>query len=113
MWEEARTGLFTLASSELVAFETLIRPMRDGNARLGMLFRSILAAVEIDRIPATLAMWEEAVRIRAETGLATLHAATAIRAGCPAFITNDADFSRVEDLPVVILDDLVETDAEA
>ena len=38
MWEEARAGRFTLASSELVALETLIRPLRDGNARLEMLF---------------------------------------------------------------------------
>ncbi len=51
MWEEARIGLFTLASSELVALETLIKPLRDSNARLEMLFRSILAAAEIDLFP--------------------------------------------------------------
>ena len=111
MWEEARAaGRFTLASSELVALETLIRPLRDGNARLEMLFRSILAAAEMDLIPATLATWEDAARIRAETGLATpdaLHAATALRAGCSLFITNDTDFRRVEDLPLVVLDDLL------
>ena len=39
MWEEARAGRFTLASSELVALETLVRPLRDGNARLELLFR--------------------------------------------------------------------------
>ena len=116
MWEEARAGRFTLASSELVALETLIKPLRDGNARLEMLFRSILAAAEMELIPATLATWDDAARIRAETGLATpdaLHAATALRAGCAAFITNDTDFRRVEGLSVVILDDLVESEAEA
>ena len=110
MWEEARAGRFTLASSELVALETLIRPLRDGNARLEVLFRSILAATEMDLIPATLATWQDAARIRAETGLATpdaLHAATALRAGCTAFVTNDTDFRRVDDLPVVVLDDLL------
>ena len=116
MWEEARTGRITLASSELVALETLIRPLRDGNARLEMLFRSILAAAEMDLIPASLATWEDAARIRAETGLATpdaLHAATALQASCAAFITNDTDFRRVQGLPVVVLDDLVEQEAEA
>ena len=116
MWEEAKAGRFTLASSELVALETLIRPLRDGNARLEMLCRSILAAAEMSLIPATLAIWENAARVRAETGLATpdaLHAATALRAGCAAFITNDTDFRRVGGLPVVVLDDLVETEAEA
>ena len=114
MWEEARAGRFTLASSELVALETLIRPLRDGNARLEMLFRSILAAAEMDLIPATLATWEDAARIRAETGLATpdaLHAATALQAECTLFVTNDTDFRRVQGLPVAVLDDLVEAEA--
>ena len=46
----------------------------------------------------------------AETGLKTpdaLHAATAIRAECTLFITNDNDFRRVRDLPVVVLDDFL------
>ena len=71
MLEEARAGRFTLASSELVALETLVKPLRDGNVRLEMLFRSILASAEMDLIPASLATWEDAARIRAETGLAT------------------------------------------
>ena len=111
MWQEARAGRFALASSELVVLETLIKPLREGNARLEMLFRSIFAAAEMDLIPATLAIWEEAARIRAATGLKTsdaLHAATALSAGCTLFVTNDTDFRRVEDLPIVVLDDLVQ-----
>ena len=69
MWEEARAGRLTLASSELVVLETLVKPLRDGNARLEMLFRSILASAEMDLIPATLGMWEDAARIRAGDGL--------------------------------------------
>ena len=116
MWEEARAGRFTLASSELVALETLVRPLRDGNAHLEMLFRSILAAAEMDLIPATLTTWEDAARLRAETGLATpdaLHAASALQVECTLFVTNDTDFRRVEGLPVVVLDDLIEAEAEA
>ncbi len=110
MWEEAKAGRFTLASSELVALETLIKPLRDGNTRLEMLFRSILAAAEMDLIPTTLETWEYAARIRADTGLATsdaLHAATALRSDCALFVTNDTDFRRVQGLPIVILDDLI------
>ena len=116
IWEEAKAGRFALASSELVALETLVKPLRDGNTRLEMLFRSILAAAELELIPATLVIWEDAARIRAETGLATpdaLHAATALRAACAAFMTNDADFRRVAGLPVVVLDDLVESESNA
>ena len=116
MWEGARAGRFTLASSELIVLETLIKPLREGNTRLEMLFRSILDSAEMALIPTTLATWEDAARIRAATGLATsdsLHAATARRAGCALFVTNDTDFRRVEGLPIVVLDDLIEAEAEA
>ncbi len=111
MWQAARADRLSLASSELVVLETLIKPLRDGNARLEMLFRSIFDAAEMELIPATFALWEHAARIRASTGLKTsdaLHAATALSAGCDLFITNDTDFRRVEGLPTVILDDLLD-----
>ena len=113
MWEEASAGRFTLASSELVLLETLVKPLREDNARLEMLFRSIFTATEMELIPATLPIWEDAARIRAETGLSTsdaLHAATALRANCALFVTNDTDFRRVEGLPIVVLDDLIEAE---
>ena len=116
MWQEAGAGRFTLVSSELIVLETLIKPLREGNARLELLFRSIFAAAEMELIPATLAVWEDAARIRAATGLKTsdaLHAATALSAGCTLFVTNDGDFRRVQGLPVVVLDDLIEAEAEA
>ena len=115
MWQKARAGQFALASSELVVLETLIKPLREGNVRLETLFRSIFAAAEMDLIPATLADWEEAARIRAATGLKTsdaLHAATALSAGCTLFITNDGDFRRVEGLPIVVLDDLLAAESQ-
>ena len=116
MWEEARVGRFTLANSELAVLGTLVRPLRDGNARLEMLFRSILAATEMNLTPATLATWEDAARIRATTGLATsdaLHAAIALSAGWALLVTSDTDFRRAEALPIVVLDDLIEQEAEA
>ena len=115
MWQDARAGRFALASSELVVLETLIKPLREGNARLEMLFRSIFAAAEMDLIPATLTTWEDAARIRAATGLKTsdaLHAATALSVGCTLFITNDTDFRRVQSLPIVVLDDLLAEESQ-
>ena len=76
-----------------------------------MLFRSIFVAAEMELIPATLAIWEDAARIRATTGLKTpdaLHAASALQAGCALFLTNDSDYRRVQGLPITVLDDLVE-----
>lgn len=111
MWAEARAGRIRLTSSELTLLETLVGPLREGNVRLEMLFRSMLAATEMNLIAATRATWEDAARVRAATGLATsdaLHAATALQEGCTLFVTNDTDFRRVQDLPVVVLDDLIE-----
>ncbi|MYB83354.1 MAG: type II toxin-antitoxin system VapC family toxin [Chloroflexi bacterium] len=110
MWEEAKAGRFTITSSELVVLETLIKPLRDGNGRLEMLFRSILDSEEVHLVAATLPVWEDAARIRATTGLEAsdaLHAATALRQGCSLFVTNDGDFRRVRELPLVVLDDLL------
>ena len=67
-------------------------------------------ANEVWIIPITRPVWGEATRVRAATGLKTpdaLHAAEAIYAECTLFVTNDRDFQRVADLPVVILGDLL------
>lgn len=67
-------------------------------------------------IPTTRPLWEEAARLRAETGLKTpdaLHAAAAMHAGCTHFITNDDDFRRLKDLLVVVLDNLLKEENRA
>lgn len=111
MWRQAQAGQFTIVSSDLVILETLVKPLREGDTVVEMLFRSLFDANEVTLIPATRPLWEDAARLRAETGLKTpdaLHAATALYAECTLFVTNDADFRRFEDLPVVVLDDLLE-----
>ena len=115
-WRQAEAGQFVLVCSELVIAETLVRPIREENAGLELAFRAVFAAPEVRLIPATHYLWEDAARLRAETGLATpdaLHAATALRAGCALFVTNDTDFRRVEGLPVAVLDDLLNEESQA
>ena len=61
-------------------------------------------------VPTTRRLWEETARLRAATGLKTpdaLHAVTALQAEVALFITNDADFRRIDGLPVIVLDDLL------
>ena len=116
VWQQAQAGQFSVVSSELVVLETLVRPLREGDSFLESLFRSLFEANEVRLIAATRSLWEEAARLRAETGLKTpdaLHAASALRAECTLFVTNDGDFRRVQGLPVVVLDDLIESEAEA
>ena len=115
-WQQAEAGQFAIVCSELVIAETLIRPIREGNAALEAAFRAVFAAPEVDLIPATRGLWDDTARLRAETGLKTpdaLHAVTALRAGCALFITNDTDFRRVQGLSVVVLDDLLAEESQA
>ena len=106
----------TVVCSEMVIAETLVRPLREGHAELETAFRAVFAAPEVQLVPATRQVWEDAARIRAASGLKTpdaLHAATALRSGCALFITNDTDFRRVRGLPIVVLDDLLAEEGQA
>lgn len=97
-----------MVTSELTWLETLVRPLKEQNAALEMLFRDFLLAEEITLLPATLSVWEAAARLRA-LGLKTpdaLHAATAMEAQGDLFLTNDPAFRRVPALQVVLLSEL-------
>ena len=115
MWRQAQAGQFTIVSSDLVVLETLVKPLREGDTVVEMLFRALFDANEVSLIPASRPLWEEAARLRAMTGLKTpdaLHAATALHAECTLFITNDSDFRPVAGLTIVVLDDLLEEESQ-
>ena len=111
MWEEARAGRFRLTSQRACRIgDRSSSPCGKATPGLRCYSAPIFTAAEMELIPATLTVWEDAARIRAATGLKTsdaLHAATALSTGSVLFITNDADFRRVQSLPIVVLDDLV------
>lgn len=110
MWQATQEGTLTIVSSPVLVLEALVKPIRDGNAAIEAQYRELFAAGAVRLLEASHQTFEDAAHLRAETGLAipdALHAATALRAGCTLFVTNDADFRRVRDLPVVVLDDVV------
>ena len=110
MWREAQGGNLTIVSSPLLVIETLVKPIRDGNTEIESQYRELFGSGAVRLLDASYQVFDAAAGIRAETGLKTpdaLHAATAMRAECVLFITNDTDFRRVEGLPVVVLDDLL------
>lgn len=110
MWRQAQDGQFVIVGSDITVLETLVIPLRQGNTFLEGKFRDTFNADEVEIIPITRPVWEEATRVRATTGLQTpdaLHAAAAIHSGCTLFVTNDTDFRRVSDLPVAVLGDLL------
>jgi len=109
VWRRAQTGQFSIVTSELSIVETMVKPLREDDAVLQMLFRDLLNSSEVRLVPTTRVLWEAAAEIRAALNLRTpdaLHAATSIQERCSLFVTNDSAFRRVSGLPVVVLDEL-------
>jgi len=110
LWLASQAKQFEIVSNELVILETLVKPLQAKDEILTQLFRSLLYSKEVRLIPATTALWEHAAQLRASLGLKApdaLHAATALQEGSKSFMTNDSDFRKVPDLPVVLLKDFV------
>ena len=110
MWQRAQDGDLAIVSSPILVIEALVKPLREGNTEIEMQYRELFASNSVRLLDASYQVFEDAARLRAETGLKTpdvLHAATALRAGCALFITNDADYRRVLGLPILVLDDIV------
>ena len=65
---------------------------------------------DVQMVPITQAVLEEAANLRATLGLRTpdaIHLATALLNGCALLVTNDRAFRRVPDLAVTVLSELV------
>ena len=110
MWQEAQDGNIKIVSNPLIVIEALVKPFRDGNTEIESQYRELFASNAVRLLDASYQVFEDAASIRAETGLKTpdaIHAATAIRAECTLFVTNDTDFRRVQELPIIVLDDLL------
>ena len=87
-----------IVSSELALMETLVGPLKSGNATLEKAFEQALLGTNMRLLPITQLILREAALLRATTKLKTpdaLHAATAQQAGCVLFVTNDAGFRGV------------------
>ena len=91
-----------------------MKPLRDGNTEIEAQYRELFASNAVRLLDASYQVLENTARLRAKTGLKTpdaIHAATALRAGCALFITNDTDFRRVPGLPIIVLDDLLKDES--
>ena len=108
MWQHAQDGDLAVVSSPILVVEALVKPLRDGNTEIEMQYRELFEAGGVRLLDPSHQVFEDAARLRASTRLRTpdaIHAATALRARCALFVTNDTDFRRVRDLPLAVLDD--------
>jgi predicted nucleic acid-binding protein len=99
--------------SVITLTEVLIHPIQMGRGDLETAYRNILisgSAIHLFWVDVAIA--ERAAHLRSQYGLRTpdaLHVATAIIAGCDAFLTNDKRLARITEILVLVLDKL-ETD---
>ena len=115
MWQQAQDGNLALVSSPVLVVEVLVKPLQDDDTEIEMQYRELFGSGEVRLLDASYSVFEDAARLRAETGLKTpdaLHAATALQVDCTCFVTNDTDFRRVPGLPVVVLDDLLKAERQ-
>jgi len=115
---EVAKGIFTLIGegqmqgvvSPVTLAECVTLPIRLGQLELRQRFTDLLTATEgilLVNIDAVIA--QEAAELRIQYGLKlpdALQVATAIAAGCEAFLTNDVALKRVKELRVLTLVEL-------
>ncbi len=104
-------GELQAITSTITLTETFVLPFRDGNALLEQSFRDLLLnSANVTVLPVDAAIAERAADLRARYRMKTpdaLQAATALEAGCQAFLTNNGDhFRNVTELNVLVLDEL-------
>jgi predicted nucleic acid-binding protein len=95
-------------TSTITMAELLVAPYRDRNQQQVDLFYSVISTYpNLMWVPTTLAIADEAARVRAEFGLKTadaLQAATTLLSGATGFVTNDAAFMRVGGFEAIVLE---------
>ena len=106
-----------IKATPLVAFsavhiltEIMVKPLQTGNQEIAQEYRDILVKSDTcTLVSVTLPIAETAADLSVRYNLRTpdaLHVAAAIYTSCDALITNDAHLKRVQELPVLVLDDL-------
>ena len=100
-------GLIAAVTSQLTLLETLVVPLRENDLLLAERYEAILGASRgLSLLPIDLEVLRAAARIRAATAARTpdaIQLATALAAGCTAFVTGDRRVPSLPRLPVVSL----------
>jgi predicted nucleic acid-binding protein len=110
LWAAVVAGTLDVVSSALSLTETLVGPLKAGDAPRVAEFEQFFLRPGIRLVPISTAVLRRAAEVRAASRLRTpdaIHAATALLLGYPLFLTNDHGFRGLTGLPVQILDDLL------
>lgn len=101
-------------TSTITMLELLVHPCRDNDSEQADNFYALLSTYpHLEWLPVTLAVADRAAHLRADHNLRTpdaVQAATALVEKATGFLSNDYAFSKVRELEVLTLDELLEPD---
>lgn len=107
--ERASADELSIVTSALTLMEVLVVPYRTGNQRLAERYESLLTRSRgVTVVDPTRDHLRAAAQLRAATGVRTpdaIHLATALIAGCHAFVTNDRRLPSMTGLRILQLSD--------
>lgn len=103
-------GRVHVITSVVTLAEILMKRLKENDPTLVRRYREMFYRTQhMTLVPISAGVAESAADLRARYNLRTpdaLHVATALDAGCDAFLTNDTDITRVNEIAVLLLDDL-------
>ena len=110
IFTDVHMGRVHVITSVVTLVETLMKPLKENDPTLVRRYREMFYRTQhMTLVPISAVVAESAADLRARYNLRTpdaLHVATAIEAGCDAFLTNDTDITCVSEIAVLLLDDL-------
>lgn len=110
--EAVDSGVIIGHTGDAAIAETLVKPYQTGNQSLVANFKAFFSTEDFLSIcPHDAGAFDLAAQLRATRGLKfidALHYATAIRAGCKFFVTNDGGIQSSDVLEVILVNKLVE-----
>jgi predicted nucleic acid-binding protein len=110
IFEYVQAGTLQGSSSVITLTEVLIHPFRLNNEALAKEYQHRLTQNKhFNLIPIYQEIAILAAQLRAQYNLKTpdaLQIATAVHSNCDACLTNDGGWSRVKEIPILVLDDL-------
>ena len=112
LWTKFQSEEIEIMTSELTLTEILIQPFKSRDSLLIADYEDFLTNSSIQLISISRSILKTAAEIRATKRIKTpdaIHAATAIQHPCTMFLTNDRGFQNTARLPVVVLDQVIQS----
>lgn len=112
IFEAIELGRFIAYTGDITVAETLVKPYQTDNILLVATFKEFFYADDFLSIKSHDSdTFNLCAKIRAKYGMKfadSLHYATAIKAGCKFFITNDTGIRSTDSLEVILIKDLID-----